>query len=188
MRTTLIAVASALLLAALVTEITSRFWPNDYLALLFITGIALLINGLFNARMRPTPAAAAAPARGQATRKSPHKQSSDRSGQRNEQRNSQNRRGDKRRGDKRRDAEKSEASPAASGREGTERGTVKWFNRSKGYGFIVRDNGDEIFVHQRAIVASNGERGRSLRDGQKVSFDVTQHEKGDQAENVRGLD
>jgi cold shock CspA family protein len=65
-----------------------------------------------------------------------------------------------------------------------ETGTVKWFNGSKGFGFIIRDNGEEIFVHYRSI---RGEGRRSLRDGQSVSFQVEQTDKGPQAEDVEGL-
>ena len=57
-------------------------------------------------------------------------------------------------------------------------GTVKWFNAEKGFGFISRDDGDDVFVHHTAIV---GEGYRSLDEGQKVSFDVTQGKKGPQA-------
>lgn len=60
-------------------------------------------------------------------------------------------------------------------------GTVKWFNAAKGYGFISREDGDDVFVHHTAIV---GEGYRSLDEGQKVSFDVTQGKKGPQAANV----
>ena len=60
-------------------------------------------------------------------------------------------------------------------------GTVKWFNSSKGFGFITRDQGDDIFVHYRSI---RGEGHRSLREGQKVDFVVTEGEKGLQAEDV----
>jgi len=63
------------------------------------------------------------------------------------------------------------------------RGTVKWFNVSKGFGFIVKDDGEEIFVHFRSI---RGEGRRGLRDGQSVSFVVTQSDKGPQAEDVVG--
>ena len=62
-----------------------------------------------------------------------------------------------------------------------ELGTVKWFNSSKGFGFITRDQGDDIFVHYRSI---RGEGHRSLREGQKVDFVVTEGEKGLQAEDV----
>ena len=61
------------------------------------------------------------------------------------------------------------------------KGTVKWFNNAKGFGFISRENGEEIFVHFRSIL---GEGRRSLRDGQKVSFVVADSDKGLQAEEV----
>ena len=62
-----------------------------------------------------------------------------------------------------------------------EKGTVKWFNNSKGFGFIQRDQGDDVFVHFRAI---SGDGYRSLEEGQRVEFAVTQGQKGLQAENV----
>jgi CspA family cold shock protein len=62
-----------------------------------------------------------------------------------------------------------------------EQGTVKWFNGSKGYGFISREVGDDVFVHFNAIV---GDGYRNLEEGQKVEFTVTQGAKGPQAENV----
>lgn len=65
-----------------------------------------------------------------------------------------------------------------------EEGQVKWFNVSKGFGFITRENGEEIFVHFRSI---RGEGRRSLRDGQRVSFVVADSDKGMQAEDVEGL-
>ncbi|MBS2032208.1 MAG: cold-shock protein [Deltaproteobacteria bacterium] len=62
-------------------------------------------------------------------------------------------------------------------------GTVKWFNDSKGFGFISQDNGgDDVFVHHTAIQA---EGFRTLAEGQKVEFDVTKGPKGLQASNVR---
>lgn len=64
-----------------------------------------------------------------------------------------------------------------------EEGKVKWFNVSKGFGFIVRENGEEIFVHFRSIRGENTGR-RGLRDGQPVSFIVVESEKGPQAEEV----
>ena len=62
---------------------------------------------------------------------------------------------------------------------------MKWFNGTKGFGFIIRDNGEEIFVHYRSIA---GEGRRGLRDGQAVEFRVETTDKGPQAEDVAGLD
>jgi CspA family cold shock protein len=62
-----------------------------------------------------------------------------------------------------------------------EQGTVKWFNGSKGYGFIQRAEGEDVFVHYNAIA---GEGYRNLEEGQRVEFTVTQGQKGLQAENV----
>ena len=61
-------------------------------------------------------------------------------------------------------------------------GTVKWFNDSKGFGFITQENGPDLFVHHSAIVA-NGYR--SLNEGDPVTFDATEGPKGPQATNVR---
>lgn len=66
-----------------------------------------------------------------------------------------------------------------------EKGEVKWFNASKGFGFITLDSGDEVFVHFRSI---RGEGRRSLRDGQRVTLDVTKTDKGPQAEDVEPLE
>lgn len=67
---------------------------------------------------------------------------------------------------------------------GREQGTVKWFNSAKGFGFITCDDGDEIFVHFRAI---RGEGRRSLQDGQRVAFHTASSKKGPQAEDVEIL-
>ncbi len=75
-----------------------------------------------------------------------------------------------------------EVSTSASGPRET--GEVKWFNMSKGFGFIIKENGDEIFVHFRSI---RGEGRRGLRDGQRVSFVEAQSDKGPQAEDVEPL-
>ena len=63
-------------------------------------------------------------------------------------------------------------------------GTVKWFNDSKGFGFIEQDNGPDVFVHFSAIT---GEGFKSLAEGMRVNFDVVDGQKGPQASNVTKL-
>ena len=63
----------------------------------------------------------------------------------------------------------------------TEQGTVKWFNNEKGFGFISRESGPDVFVHHTAILA---EGYRSLNEGDRVSFEAVQGQKGLQARNV----
>jgi cold shock protein len=83
------------------------------------------------------------------------------------------------------------AAPALAGRGMHNRevkmaqGTVKWFNGDKGYGFIAVEGGPDVFVHFSAITGGGY---RSLDEGQKVEFDITQGQKGPQAENVRITD
>ncbi|MDP3920679.1 MAG: cold shock domain-containing protein [Candidatus Omnitrophota bacterium] len=60
-------------------------------------------------------------------------------------------------------------------------GSVKWFDNSKGFGFISREGGSDVFVHHSAIA---GDGYKSLEEGQSVQFEVTQGPKGDQATNV----
>ena len=60
-------------------------------------------------------------------------------------------------------------------------GTVKWFNEEKGFGFIAREDGPDVFVHHTAI---NGSGFKQLTEGQQVQFEVTQGPKGDQAANL----
>ncbi|MBE3562415.1 MAG: cold-shock protein [Hydrogenibacillus schlegelii] len=60
-------------------------------------------------------------------------------------------------------------------------GRVKWFNATKGYGFIERDGGEDVFVHYTAIV---GEGYKTLEEGQRVSFEIVQGARGPQAANV----
>lgn len=66
----------------------------------------------------------------------------------------------------------------------TTTGTVKWFNESKGFGFIEREEGPDVFVHHSAI---NGTGFKTLAEGQKVEFAVSPGERGPQATNVNAL-
>jgi CspA family cold shock protein len=63
-------------------------------------------------------------------------------------------------------------------------GKVKWFNESKGFGFIEKDGGGDVFVHFSAIQAGGF---KTLSEGQRVSFDITDGQKGPSAENVKAL-
>ena len=65
-----------------------------------------------------------------------------------------------------------------------EQGTVKWFNDAKGFGFLSRATGDDVFVHHSAI---QGNGFRSLQEGQQVEFNVVKGPKGFQGENVRAI-
>jgi len=66
-----------------------------------------------------------------------------------------------------------------------EQGTVKWFNDAKGFGFLTRESGEDVFVHHTAIQAQGY---RTLNEGERVEFEVKQGPKGLQAENVRRAD
>ncbi|KZX78983.1 hypothetical protein A3715_09165 [Oleiphilus sp. HI0009] len=74
-----------------------------------------------------------------------------------------------------------DADDEVGGDEGSNYGSVKWFNVNKGFGFITTESGDDIFVHFRSI---RGRGRRSLRQGQNVRFDISVGEKGKQADNV----
>jgi CspA family cold shock protein len=65
-----------------------------------------------------------------------------------------------------------------------EQGTVKWFNDAKGYGFIVRESGPDVFVHHASIVAAGF---RSLAEGDRVEFEVVEGKKGLEAKDVRKI-
>ena len=64
------------------------------------------------------------------------------------------------------------------------KGTVKWFNEKKGFGFLARENGDDVFVHHTSI---QGEGFKTLSEGQQVEFEVQDGPKGPQAVNVKAL-
>ena len=66
----------------------------------------------------------------------------------------------------------------------TTTGTVKWFNDEKGFGFIEQESGPDVFAHFSAIA---GDGFKSLAEGQKVEFTITQGQKGPQAENIRAI-
>jgi CspA family cold shock protein len=72
--------------------------------------------------------------------------------------------------------------PRSARRYRLTQGTVKWFSNEKGYGFIARPDGDDVFVHFSAIV---GDGYRTLTEGQEVEFDIVEGPKGKQAANVR---
>jgi cold shock protein len=71
--------------------------------------------------------------------------------------------------------------PVSRSKSMPEQGTVKWFNDAKGYGFIVRERGADVFVHHASIIA---EGFRTLNEGDRVSFEVVEGPKGLQAKNV----
>ncbi len=182
MRTFFIFTASAVLLAAIIVELSTRLWPGNDIALLVIAALALLAQGYLSLRF-----GAPAPAKGREQRR--------KSGAQAERSNKQNNRKERsdgaRNGNRNKPSEAaqpsagSEPAPAPSGDRET--GTVKWFNRTKGFGFIVRESGEEIFVHQRSILAEgsgDNRRRPSLKDGQSVTFVVANREKGLQAEEV----
>jgi len=76
------------------------------------------------------------------------------------------------------------SSSKSSSNSDAETGSVKWFNVKKGYGFITRDSGDDVFVHYRNII---GDGRRSIADGQRVSFVVVDGDKGLQADEVEAI-
>jgi cold shock CspA family protein len=179
MRTLFIAAASALFFAAVVTELSTRLWPGNYFALLLLAAIALFLSGLLNLKLAGgimrSAATAASPTSGGQRRGSGAGEA-------------QSARGESRArsGDRPRKAP-SRASAGAAPEGPRETGTVKWFNRTKGFGFVIRESGEEIFVHQRSIrMEGDGEERRrpTLKDGQAVTFVAVEREKGLQAEDV----
>ena len=183
MRTLLVSAASALFFAALVTELSNRLWPGSYAALLALCAVALFFSGLLNIRLARSAAPAVAATAAPAPRQAQSRESAPRraGGDRVDSGRSQTARAP---------ADRPAPTPRTSAPEVAgprEQGTVKWFNRTKGFGFVIRESGDEIFVHQRSIRATGegDERRRPmLQDGQTVSFVVVVRDKGPQAEDV----
>lgn len=185
----LIALLSALAVAAAAAALDPA---QSLLDLLLPTAAAALLAVLLSHRALPMPGAgaeapaAAPPAPGPAPAPSPASRSGGASSSAPD--------GDRRRRDRGRRSERDErhngkaapppraGEPRTSARGGElETGTVKWFNVSKGYGFIIRANGDEIFVHHRSV---RGEGRGRLDDGASVRFRVVETDKGPQAEDV----
>lgn len=178
-------VVAALLLGAISTELYTRVFPGQTFALFLLTAAAIFAGAWVSAQLvRRQPIADSR----QTKREGPRQQrdrASTRAGRDSGGRKSRDERpaGAARPRAGERSSTPPDRGPTPS--NGRETGQVKWFNRNKGFGFIIRDVGGEIFVHQRAITDPGR---RSLRDGQRVSFAVTEHEKGLQAEAVSVVD
>lgn len=199
MKNFLTALASALLAAVIITSLHYFVFSNDLdrapLALFILSFLGMAAVALFNVRLSALRSGLAAPAAAEPPSQPRNNAGAKRSkGNRGakEPRNANNpARGAKGSEAKARPAQKdsgagSNSPPAAVPDGPRENGTVKWFNRSKGFGFIVRPNGEEIFVHHRSIRNSDESRRSNLRDGQDVNYVVADHSKGQQAEDVVG--
>ena len=186
MRTLFIAAASALFFAAIVTELSMRLWPDDYVALLVIAFIALFVSGTLNLKLAGLLGANRRDARPERGKRGPARGREQHGRGRDKDGNGRQKGGEGRqKGGEGRKSQPHSPEPPPDGPRET--GTVKWFNRNKGFGFVIRESGQEIFVHQRSIrMIEEGENRRrpNLKDGQSVTFVVAEREKGLQAEDV----
>jgi len=181
----------ALFFGAAIANLMPLIAPDSVVALMAVTSIALFLTGLIARRMGrgPSPAAVATPVGEKPatpTNGAPTGQSVAQADRKSGAQDGAPPRPARQTAEIRPARQNTPNADAAS-----EEGTVKWFNRTKGFGFIVRASGDEIFVHQRSIVRTDRGDDRQrpmLRDGQKVRFSVTNHDKGLQAEDVVALD
>jgi cold shock CspA family protein len=195
-----IAVACALFFAAVITELHLRLWPESRLALLALTTLSLLVTAFIGARFGSAlRAGEAAPAPGVPADAAADRRPSGRSPRAEGAGRPREDAGSRRRSEPRGNGSGGEGrnrsrpapehqAPAVPADAEREQGEVKWFNRTKGFGFIIRANGEEIFVHQRAIRSADAQRRPVLRDGQQVSFVVVARERGLQAEDVIDLE
>ena len=171
MKTVIVAVVASVLFAAIATQLYSTLFESSTLALLALVFVssagAALVTVRFGARQHPP--SVSEDTRGRA-RGSESRDRQDRPDKRDAQ-------------DKRTPVRHRRPAPPKNAKR--ENGTVKWFDRNKGFGFIVRENGDEIFVHHRSIRRVGNER-TSLDDGQDVSFVAVERQRGWQAEDVAG--
>lgn len=188
MKLLFIAVASSVLLAAISTGITFRFLTDAPVIAFIVTLVLMFIVAVVNARTAIRTITAAAPAPAASGGQKPRGNRGNR-GDRDGNRAPRNQ--DKPRERKPRNDDEPAGEPGApiqhEGKPVTgdyESGNVKWFSRSKGFGFIVRPNGEEIFVHYRSVRSGEDGRRPNLRDGQDVTYIVTDHDKGLQAEDV----
>ena len=200
MKNFLTALASALLAAVIITSLHYFVFSDDQdrapLALFILSFLGMAAVALFNVRLSALRSGLAAPAVAQTTPNQARnnagskRSKGNRGGKESRNANAPARGGkgseSKARPPKKDSQSGSNSAPAPVPDGPRESGTVKWFNRSKGFGFIVRPNGEEIFVHHRSIRNSDESRRSNLRDGQDVNYVVADHSKGQQAEDVVG--